>query len=238
MVTAGVHEAPSPPRAPLHRTPHSPSVPSSQFLVVPSLAQSYRWNRCSGQYDRYTSHCTCDSGWTGAKCDTKASPSPSPPSSGGASSGGEFTVTSGPCTTTEGGSCVSRLHYGNNEQCEIRANGDAQISSCPSFDIEAGFDFLNIAGTNYDGTNCPSGVLLHDGTSIRWMSDASDTSEGWEICTAGGSSSSSRPPPPPSPAAPSCPSGERDCGKHAGCGWCISDTYDSGCLPSNEFGVM
>ena len=103
-------------------------------------------------------------------------------------------------------------------------------------------DFLNIGGTNYDGTNCPRGVSLSGGTTIRWTSDGSVAGDGWQICTSpssSGSGGSSRPPPPPAPApAPSCPSGERACGNTANCGWCISNSWDSGCLPSNEFGVM
>jgi hypothetical protein len=152
-------------------------------------------------------------------------------------------VSSGPCTTTQGGNCVGRLQYGNHEACEIRANAAATISSCPTFNTESGYDFLNIGGTNYDGTNCPSGVSLTGGTSIRWISDGSVAGDGWEIC-AGGGGGGSRPPPPPArgppppPPAPACPSGERACGNQAGCGWCISNAWDSGCLPSNEFGVM
>lgn len=34
---------------------------------------------CRGDYDPYTQHCTCDGGWTGARCDTPSSPPPSPP---------------------------------------------------------------------------------------------------------------------------------------------------------------
>ena len=44
--------------------------------------------RCSGQYDRYNSHCTCDAGYTGARCETAPArpPPPPPPPAGGGSS--------------------------------------------------------------------------------------------------------------------------------------------------------
>jgi hypothetical protein len=54
-------------------------------------------------------------------------------------------------------------------------------------------DFLNIGGTNYDGANCPQGVALSGGTTIRWISDGSVAGDGWEICTG------AVPPPPPEP---------------------------------------
>jgi hypothetical protein len=53
-------------------------------------------------------------------------------------------------------------------------------------------DFLNVGGTNYDGTNCPQGVTLSGGTTIRWTSDGSVAGDGWQVCasTSGGGSSS------------------------------------------------
>jgi hypothetical protein len=52
--------------------------------------------------------------------------------------GAQFTVLSGPCTTTEGGACVGRLDYGNSETCEIRSNMAAEITYCPAFETERG----------------------------------------------------------------------------------------------------
>lgn len=36
--------------------------------------------QCSGQYDRYTQHCNCNAGWSGARCNTGTGPPPPPPS--------------------------------------------------------------------------------------------------------------------------------------------------------------
>lgn len=60
--------------------------------------------------------------------------------SGGSSAtaSSQFTVESGPCTTTNGGSCVGRPQYGNHELCEIRSNTVGSISSCPIFQTERG----------------------------------------------------------------------------------------------------
>lgn len=101
--------------------------------------------QCSGQYDRYNQHCTCNSGWTGARCDTAtaarppppppARPPPPPPASGG----GQFTVTSGPCTVRNGGNCVGRpSSYSNSETCQISSNRAGTVDSCPVFNTERG----------------------------------------------------------------------------------------------------
>lgn len=88
---------------------------------------------------RYANDGECDDGSTGGTqyC-TRGTDANDCASGGAAASGGQFTVESGPCTTTQGGSCVGRLQYGDRETCEIRSNVPGSISSCPVFQTERG----------------------------------------------------------------------------------------------------
>ena len=109
--------------------------------------------------------------------------SPAPPSA----PGGAFAVNSGPCTTSRGGTCVGRPNgYGDNEVCEIVASSSSVLGDCPIFDTESNWDHLTIQGDEYDGNNCPRGVLLDPDTQIEWYSDGSSSGRGWEICVAAG----------------------------------------------------
>ena len=96
-----------------------------------------------------------------------------------------FTVQSGPCTIEDGGRCVGRPSgYSDSEACTIVPTFSFHLATCPVFVTEANWDFLTIDGTDYDGTNCPVGVAVTAASSIRWDSDDSVASDGWEICAA------------------------------------------------------
>jgi hypothetical protein len=112
-------------------------------------------------------------------CAALSGGSPPPPPVSGA----VFTVTSGPCTLVNGGTCVGRPSgYGNSEQCQITANSAQVLGACPIFNTERSYDHLTIAGTNYDGTNCPRGIQIRAGSRIQWYADSSAVGGGWEIC--------------------------------------------------------
>jgi hypothetical protein len=101
----------------------------------------------------------------------------------GGSGGGQFTVNSGPCTLSHGGNCVGRpSQYSASETCSISSNRAGSVENCPVFNTERGYDFLNIDGTNYDGSNCPRGFSLSTRSTISWESDGSVAGDGWEIC--------------------------------------------------------
>eukprot|EP01043_Picozoa_sp_COSAG02_P061875 COSAG02_NODE_8406_length_2583_cov_2.654589_2_plen_228_part_00 len=105
--------------------------------------------------------------------------------SGGSSEGGQFTVNSGPCTVSNGGNCVGRpAGYSSSETCSITSNRAGSVESCPVFNTERGYDFLNIDGTNYDGSDCPLRVSLSTHTAISWESDGSIAGDGWEVCAS------------------------------------------------------
>ena len=63
---------------------------------------------------------------------------------------------------------------------------------------ESGYDQLTIDGVDYEGTDCPEGVDLTEGSTISWVSDGSMSGDGWEICstttgTGGGGTSGGTP---------------------------------------------
>lgn len=61
---------------------------SNPCWTATSMSSCCGHGRCSGQYDRYNSHCTCNSGWTGSRCGTATAPPPAPPPSPPPASGG------------------------------------------------------------------------------------------------------------------------------------------------------
>ena len=112
------------------------------------------------------------------------------------------------------GRCVRSSGYGgagysDNEACTI-INPPTVPISVTSFEVEwypflSGciYDYLTVNGVRYCGTS-PEGVVP-DGTPIEWVTDASVTLAGWEICFPLPPSSSLPPPSPPSPPSPSPP---------------------------------
>ncbi len=91
----------------------------------------------------------------------------------------QFTVQSGPCTTSQGGRCVRRGSYRNNEECRITVGRRSTVFAT-RFDTESGYDFLTVAGTRYSGRTGPSGVEVE--SAITWDTDFSSPRSGWEIC--------------------------------------------------------
>eukprot|EP01051_Picozoa_sp_SAG22_P005321 SAG22_NODE_312_length_12614_cov_4.783540_9_plen_2027_part_00 len=147
----------------------------------------------SGDSCRYANDGECDepryctTGTDSSDC-AGPSPPPLPASSGGASGTATFQVRSGPCTLSQGGQCVGRDEYSDDESCEIAFTGDTTLEGCPVFDTEVNFDFVTIDGAQYGGTECPEGTAVTPSSSITWTSDESVMGSGWEICAS---------PPPP-----------------------------------------
>lgn len=93
-----------------------------------------------------------------------------------------FAVRSGPCATSNGGRCVGRGSYGDNEQCTIDVLGAGVIASCPTFNTESCCDHIDMAGQRYSGSSCPQGVYVFGPGAVSWTSDSSVTGGGWTIC--------------------------------------------------------
>jgi hypothetical protein len=99
-----------------------------------------------------------------------------------------FTVTAGSCTVTSGGSCFQSVNYpsnyGDNEQCSIRVDGTVNNEKLYSgfFLTENCCDKLTINGTQYKGSNGPSGVTVATNQVITWYTDGSATMKGFNIC--------------------------------------------------------
>ena len=99
-----------------------------------------------------------------------------------------FTVTAGSCTVTSGGSCFQSVNYpsnyGDNEQCSIRVDGTVNNEKLYSgfFLTENCCDKLTINGTQYKGSNGPSGVTVATNQVITWSTDGSVTRQGFRIC--------------------------------------------------------
>ena len=52
------------------------------------------------------------------------------------------------------------------------------------YDVERGYDFLTVVGTQFKSGSGPNGVKLSKGESLLWKSDKSKVEEGWKVCTA------------------------------------------------------
>ena len=101
-----------------------------------------------------------------------------------------FSVTSGPCTVTEGGACFRTPNYpddyGSSQDCEIAVSG-AGFARATAFDTESGYDYVTIGGTQYGGDGgalASSGVPVGDGTTVAWHTDSSGQRSGAEVCGA------------------------------------------------------
>jgi hypothetical protein len=66
--------------------------------------------------------------------------------------------------------------------CTITVSSAGTLGACPTFDTESGYDYVNIDGTDYDGTNCPQGSSVEAYSTIYWHTDGSVQTSGWEIC--------------------------------------------------------
>ena len=100
--------------------------------------------------------------------------------------GGEnFTVLSGPCTSTAG--CVASSNfpnnYGNSELCEIVAPDQSLYFM--RFETEIDQDFLTIDGQAYSGSSGPPQGTTSSGI-ILWSTSADTTASGWQMCTLNG----------------------------------------------------
>ena len=93
-----------------------------------------------------------------------------------------FEVLSGPCTVEQGGRCVSRTGYDNDEHCVIAATAAMTIANCPVFSTESDFDYLTIGGQQFSGNDCPTNVEVGPSDEITWDSDESETDDGFTVC--------------------------------------------------------
>jgi len=94
----------------------------------------------------------------------------------------EFFSMTGSCSVD--GSCVGSGNYPNdygiNEDCTVTMMQDARVT-VTSFEIEIGWDKLNIAGSNILYSYAIPGQMK-SGEMITWLSDASITKKGWQLC--------------------------------------------------------
>jgi hypothetical protein len=136
-------------------------------------------------------------------------PPPPPPPPGSAS----FSVSGGPCRTTDGGTCATSPNYpseyGNNERCTLSVTFSVPSISTASlsaidFNTESGYDKLTIGNTDFEGTAGPQGVRVTSSSTISWRTDSSNTDPGWKICLSACDTACQRgsPSPPSSGAQP------------------------------------
>ena len=85
--------------------------------------------------------------------------------------------------------------YGNIERCTVEVMMDQTLVAV-QYDVEDGYDYMTISGTQYTGTNGPAGVIPT--TTIEWTSDHMVPAAGWKLCVSGGGAAA---------ASPSSPSG-------------------------------
>ena len=92
--------------------------------------------------------------------------------------------------------------HGNYESCTFRTQGPLYATAI-YYDIESGYDYLEISGVQYTNTAAPPRNLdLDQGSILSWFSDASVVAGGFEICATSSQMvfypPSPLPPPPPS----------------------------------------
>jgi hypothetical protein len=109
-------------------------------------------------------------------------------------------------TVTNGGRCLQKTNYQNNERCTVDIIGSGTLVVSGSFATEANWDFVYIgySGSNsfntlrrssdaYDGTKSDGTVLtgVHPNDQLKWMTDGSwcggsptCPGGGWTICEA------------------------------------------------------
>ena len=89
-----------------------------------------------------------------------------------------FSVTSGPCTVSDGGRCVGRAEgYEGSEECAITVGGTGGgvLAPCAVFDtLGHGTDSVTLpGGAAHYGSDCPEGAALAAGDAIAWTSGGS-----------------------------------------------------------------
>jgi len=90
----------------------------------------------------------------------------------------------GPCHKCTDSRCFQSPNYpadyDNGQECTIYLPaGDWQVD-VQHFDTEENYDFLEVGGRKYSGTEGPPLVVATG--NIRWTSDVSDVASGWKIC--------------------------------------------------------
>ena len=101
-----------------------------------------------------------------------------------------FRVTAGAAscqttTNTFGQSCVGDGigNYGSNERCTVQVLAAGALTAT-EFNTERCCDYLNISGTQYNGTAGPQNVVVAENETFTWRSDFSVHRSGWVLCWA------------------------------------------------------
>jgi hypothetical protein len=148
---------------------------------------------------------------------TPPSPPPAPPEPPGPPEAPSlppaYITVVGPCVLSNGGLCVRSsgfpsANYGNLEEC-ILTNVPPLPLRVLAFQVEDSidceYDAYIVNGQGCCGTDGPEGVVPQDGV-IRWTSDDSIPSAGFEVCWGGHPPSPPlMPPGPPEPPLPPLP---------------------------------
>jgi hypothetical protein len=118
---------------------------------------------------------------------TKKSTSTTKNSRDQVSVGTPWSVTKGDCVLSADGCLTSpnfvagsTNQYTNNAYCKIAVSRRTKIKVV-AFNTEPTFDFLQVAGKSYSGTQGPQDLTVNGG-DIKWTSDGATTSTGWKIC--------------------------------------------------------
>ena len=54
------------------------------------------------------------------------------------------------------------------------------------YNVEKGYDYLTVGGTQFKGDSGPNGVKMSKGDALLWRSDGDVVKEGWKVCTTKG----------------------------------------------------
>ena len=89
------------------------------------------------------------------------------------------------CEIVDGGRCVSDGDgkYGPNENCKVKALRPLLLTT-PLYSVEKGYDYLTVAGVQYNREHTPAWMPLARGAELVWRTDGSVVRDGFKVCAS------------------------------------------------------
>lgn len=99
-----------------------------------------------------------------------------------------FSVVSGNCLAVDLGRCIQSPYfperYVKNDACEISVLASYPVDVM-AFNTERNTDILTVNGQQFSGPTIPTIPTPTAGSTITWVTDASNDYSGWKLCAVG-----------------------------------------------------